>query len=549
MADSDDWFFGTGDFTIEMQIRPSSLASASELLSHRSQADINNFWYVRLNTDGCVSVVAVNGGTTVTSVKTELPVTVGVWSHVAVVRSNGSVKIWIDGNNTDTVTTNSSSSWPNPSVLLYVGVAHDGLLNDYSGHMDEVRITKGIARYTTSFVPPNAEFPDFARASLLPAINNENIVSTQTEGANTTGWTTFSGGSVSASLGWLTVSGAAGAGAYVGGFTAASNDFVFYMRLRAPYVAGQGATVALRDSTGANRCAIGIGYSWLTSGNVLGNVGFTGGGTSFEIETGRNYSTEPLELAIHLDSDRSCINIFSKPSGSQEWKFAGSCAYASDIARFQMQINVGSSASSVECDYCICTRPAVIAFGDSVVAGHTLHDPSPAYYAGTDNNASTWMRNAKLFRSQRNTLIVNKGVGGNTSAQLYTRRTEVTDHLPKVVLLQASSNDHQAGVSQTDRTTTTQSIIDALSAAGAQVVLLNGIYANANYSAFPGHAGYMKTWWDSYRPGLTGLYGAIDTMVPLVDGGGVLDTALAQSDGIHPNLAGYAALGAYLEGI
>lgn len=383
----------------------------------------------------------------------------------------------------------------------------------------------------------------------LPAITNENITSTQTEGANTTGWTTFSGGSVSAASGWLTVSGVAGAGAYVGGFTASTNDFVFYMRLRAPYVAGQGATVTLRNSADTNRCAIGLGYSWVSSTDVLGTVGFTGGGTSFNIETGRNYNTEPVELAIHLDTDRSCINIFAKPSASEEWKFAGSCAYASDIARFRMQINAGSAASSVDCDYCICTRPAAIAFGDSVVAGHTLHDPAPAYYAGTDDNASTWLRKAKLFRSQRNTLIVNKGVGGNTSAQLYARRTEVTDHLPKVVLLQASSNDHQASVSQADRTTTTQTLINALAAGGAQVVLLNGIYANANYAAYPGHAAYMQTWWASYRPGLTGLYGAIDTMAPLVDGGGVLDTALAQADGIHPNLAGYAALGAYLEGV
>lgn len=161
LADSDDWSFGTGAFTIELQVRAASVAAAAELLSHRSAADINNFWYVRLNTDGCISVVAVTGGTTITNIKTTLPITVGAWSHVAVVRSGGTVKIWIDGANADTVTTNATTAWPNPAVPLYVGVAHDGLVNDYSGHLDEIRITKGVARYTATFTPPAAAFPNY----------------------------------------------------------------------------------------------------------------------------------------------------------------------------------------------------------------------------------------------------------------------------------------------------------------------------------------------------------------------------------------------------
>jgi len=161
LADSDDWSFSTGAFTLECWVRPASLAAAAEILSHRSAADGNNFWYVRLNTDGCISVVALNGGTTITNIKTTLPMSVDTWHHLAVVRSGGTVKIWVDGANADTVTTNAATAWPNPAVPLYIGVAHDGLSNDYSGHLDEVRITKGVARYTATFTPPAAAFPNF----------------------------------------------------------------------------------------------------------------------------------------------------------------------------------------------------------------------------------------------------------------------------------------------------------------------------------------------------------------------------------------------------
>jgi hypothetical protein len=69
------------------------------------------------------------------------------------------VRLFINGTQVSTAT--QSFSFPQPSALTIGSLSGFGSQN-YSGHIDEFRITSGAgaARYTANFTPPTAAFPD-----------------------------------------------------------------------------------------------------------------------------------------------------------------------------------------------------------------------------------------------------------------------------------------------------------------------------------------------------------------------------------------------------
>lgn len=78
----------------------------------------------------------------------------GNFHHIAVVRDGNDWSLYIDGVLEDTVNNNTSIPFE-PTTDIHIGsVDGTGANFPFRGYMDEIRISKGIARWTTDFTPP-----------------------------------------------------------------------------------------------------------------------------------------------------------------------------------------------------------------------------------------------------------------------------------------------------------------------------------------------------------------------------------------------------------
>jgi hypothetical protein len=154
-----DWW--TTDYTIECFIYPnnsSSLATGTVplLIGNMDPGGSGaNYWSFGPNNSKQLSFYYFNGaGIYVTSTET---VTVGQWNHIAATKNSTGIRLFING--TASVSSASVSGTPGSSVSypLTIGQYYNASINAY---VDEVRITKGVARYTASFTVPDSAFPD-----------------------------------------------------------------------------------------------------------------------------------------------------------------------------------------------------------------------------------------------------------------------------------------------------------------------------------------------------------------------------------------------------
>lgn len=81
----------------------------------------------------------------------------GTWYHVAATRASGTVRLFINGT---VVTTNSSTQ---SGIAFTQSGAAVGVLTSpayFYGYIDDLRVTKGVARYLGNFTPPTSQLQD-----------------------------------------------------------------------------------------------------------------------------------------------------------------------------------------------------------------------------------------------------------------------------------------------------------------------------------------------------------------------------------------------------
>ena len=137
-------------FTIEGWIYLNAVGSARGIVGKGTGT---TGWLLSINSSN--QVVFTDTTTAITSTGT---LSVSTWYHIAVVRSTtgtNQTKIYINGTNDGTGTSATNFSQTNS---LYVG-ADRTAGSAFNGYIEDLRITKGVARYTANFIAPTAAFP------------------------------------------------------------------------------------------------------------------------------------------------------------------------------------------------------------------------------------------------------------------------------------------------------------------------------------------------------------------------------------------------------
>jgi hypothetical protein len=150
LPNTDNFAFGTGDFTIEFFLYANNVSGAKLLFDVRTA--LNQVTPALFLDDDQIKLT-VNGTVRITSGT----ISSGTFYHVAVCRSGSSTRMFLDGTQTgSTYTDTNNYLCPGP---LNIGRYPVGNNSFHNGFIDELRVTKA-ARYTSAFTPPTKAFPD-----------------------------------------------------------------------------------------------------------------------------------------------------------------------------------------------------------------------------------------------------------------------------------------------------------------------------------------------------------------------------------------------------
>jgi uncharacterized protein YmfQ (DUF2313 family) len=150
---SNDFAFGTGDFTVDLWFFPN--ASGTNQTIYDSRPNSVNGLYPVIYFSGSTINFYQNSLNVIAGVTT---LTIGAWYHVALVRAAGVTKLYLNGVQEGPSYTDTNNYLVGASAPVISGNAFTSTGNTVNGYLDEIRVTKGVARWTNNFSPPNAPY-------------------------------------------------------------------------------------------------------------------------------------------------------------------------------------------------------------------------------------------------------------------------------------------------------------------------------------------------------------------------------------------------------
>ena len=143
--------FGTGNFTVECWVYLNALSC---YIYDGRPASTNGAQPTIYTNGSGVLYYFTNSANQITGSTLSL----STWYHIALSRSGTSTKMFVNGIQVGSTYTD-STSYTNTAARPVIGIDGYSLSSQpLNGYITDLRVTNGIARYTTTFTPPTAPF-------------------------------------------------------------------------------------------------------------------------------------------------------------------------------------------------------------------------------------------------------------------------------------------------------------------------------------------------------------------------------------------------------
>ena len=165
---SDDFAFGTGDYTIEAWVFLNSTGSGQHIYDGRDNSATSARLLFYVTSAGKLRLLQNN--TTKGTSTDDVPL--NQWVHIAVCRSSATGYLFMNGAQVATWSSDTLSILK-PSSNLYIGANYSGSGNYTDGFISNLRVLKGTALYTgSSYTVPTAPLTAVTNTKLLTCCSN-----------------------------------------------------------------------------------------------------------------------------------------------------------------------------------------------------------------------------------------------------------------------------------------------------------------------------------------------------------------------------------------
>ncbi len=151
--ESTQFDMGGGDFTVECWLRPIALAQTYHIVFDSRTTSGGNGILLWVNASGQLRSWCQANQDAVTGTAA---VPLDQWTHVAVTKRSGSIRVFAGG---VAGVQDASATGPVSSGRAFIAQTQEGG-NNYAGYIDDLRVTRGVSRYWSNFVPATDPFPN-----------------------------------------------------------------------------------------------------------------------------------------------------------------------------------------------------------------------------------------------------------------------------------------------------------------------------------------------------------------------------------------------------